>query len=1125
MKYIADLHIHSRYSRATSPNLNLAHLAAWAGVKGIDLLATGDFTHPAWRKELGENLRQDEQSGFYRFAGRPEPLDFLEGNARLHSDRPGPLFCLEAEISSIYRRHGAVRKVHNLVFMPDLEAVERFCQRLERIGNLHSDGRPILGLDSRDLLEIALESDPRAVLIPAHVWTPWFALFGSKSGFDRLEDCFGDLSGEIFALETGLSSDPGMNRCLSALDGYALISNSDAHSGANLGREANLFCGQLSYDGLFSALRAAARREAPGEAACRFLGTLEFYAEEGKYHLDGHRACGVCLNPRETRELKGICPVCGRPLTIGVLHRVMELADRESPPDLPNEPGLFPLVPLPEIVGEILAAKPGSKRVGAALSALVRDLGPELHILWQSELDELNGYWPALGEAVARVRAGNVRREAGYDGQYGRITVFEDAERRELAGLASLPGLACAKQGRAKAGCGKIGPALESSAVSGPCAKPVPRKLALFEKAERKVNPGPGPALSQEQEACALAGLYPKRPGPVLVAAGPGAGKTRVLVERLCRLLDQGLAPDAILALSFTRRAANEVRERLQGARPGASSLPLCTTLHGLAHALLAREFGQGACPLLLDENNARALFFSANSDFSSRELARCFNKYELAREQLHDLTGRASVAAERYAALKLARGALDFGDLLAWLRLKAPEMRGRWQQILVDEAQDLSPLQIEILAQLLPADGAGFFGIGDPDQAIYGFRGARGISGLEQAWPGLRRLELGQSHRASQPVLDLAQSLLEGQGACGPLSATSAEGACLEFFQARDEREEAQWVARRARQLLGSGAHSLLDSAGERAQSKSRSGHSQLAGKSAALNLDASLSLGDIAVLVRLKAQIPPLVKALEEQGLACEAPGEDAFWEDGLCRPLLCALAGFFGLPWALAESGQDDPGYAPALERLQAQGLALEALAPGKLVQRLGQLFAADFGPDASLAEHLKLLRTSRAFALLCAQWEALQAEKPTSGWPGFFERLAWLGEAEILQARAEKIRILTIHASKGLEFQAVFLPGLEQGLLPLEREKLYGAGLIEATGADALAEERRLLYVGLTRAARGIFVSLAKKRHFLGRSLELAPSPFLEKIRAFCRKRELRAPKPKPLSLFSLGGERD
>jgi PHP family Zn ribbon phosphoesterase len=331
MAFIADLHIHSRFSRATSKQLTAPLLAAWAAVKGVAVLGTGDFTHPAWRAELRAALTLDEDSGLYRLKDPASAVHLLPQFAAFAGRPPGARFMLQAEISSIYKRDGQVRKVHNLVYMPDFDAAERLCARLEQIGNLASDGRPILGLDSRHLLAMVLETDSRAALIPAHIWTPWFSLFGSKSGFDRIEDCFGDLTGEIFALETGLSSDPAMNRCWSALDRFRMVSNSDAHSGENLGRETTRFVGTPSYDGIFNALR---RRP----ASCEFAGTLEFYPEQGKYHLDGHRDCNIVLEPHQSLQLKNICPACGRPLTVGVLHRLRALADRSEPARL-DEPG------------------------------------------------------------------------------------------------------------------------------------------------------------------------------------------------------------------------------------------------------------------------------------------------------------------------------------------------------------------------------------------------------------------------------------------------------------------------------------------------------------------------------------------------------------------------------------------------------------------------------------------------------------------------------------------------------------------------------------------------------------------------------------------------------------------
>lgn len=419
-EYCADLHVHSAFSRATSRECNLAGLAGWAVVKGIDVVGTGDFTHPGWLSILKDTLVAAE-AGFFRL--REETvLSPLPGHPPVSAS---VRFVLSAEISCIYKRHGAVRKVHNLVYVPDMASAERLAARLAVVGNIESDGRPILRLDSRDLLEMVLEEAPGGFLVPAHIWTPWFSLFGSRSGFDTVEECFGDLAPHVFALETGLSSDPAMNRMISALDRFALISNSDCHSPSRLGREANLFTAGFDFFSLRDALKGN-RRET-------FRGTIEFFPEEGKYHLDGHRACSVRLAPEETRRLGGRCPDCGRPLTVGVLHRVLELADRHGPLYPSDAPVFFSLVPLPEVLGEIVGAGPGTKGVMGLYARLVDCFGSELGILLRTAPEDIREISPLLAEAVARIRAGRVFRQGGYDGEYGMVRVFGEGEVARLS--------------------------------------------------------------------------------------------------------------------------------------------------------------------------------------------------------------------------------------------------------------------------------------------------------------------------------------------------------------------------------------------------------------------------------------------------------------------------------------------------------------------------------------------------------------------------------------------------------------------------------------------------------------------------------------------------------------------
>lgn len=410
MKQIADLHIHSRYSMATSKDGTPEMLDLWARKKGITILGTGDMTHPVWRQELKEKLVPAEQ-GLFRLKE-----EFVLSEAARY---PGtaPRFVLSGEISSIYKKGGKTRKVHSLILLPGFDEADAFAARLEKIGNIHSDGRPILGLPCYDLLEMMLEVSEEGMYIPAHIWTPHFSLFGAKSGFDTIEECFEELTPYIHALETGLSSDPVMNWQISALDGYQLVSHSDAHSPSKLGREADLLDIELSYQGLWNAVQ---KGEGLG-------GTIEFFPEEGKYHFDGHRKCGVCLSPKEAEKYHGICPVCGKKLTMGVDHRIMQLSDRDEGANAMPESGrpYESLVPLPEVVSACVGFSPASKKVQGQYETLLEKLGAEFPILRDVPLEDIRlAGGDVLAEGIRRLRAGEVIRKPGFDGEYGKIELF-----------------------------------------------------------------------------------------------------------------------------------------------------------------------------------------------------------------------------------------------------------------------------------------------------------------------------------------------------------------------------------------------------------------------------------------------------------------------------------------------------------------------------------------------------------------------------------------------------------------------------------------------------------------------------------------------------------------------------
>ena len=410
MKMIADLHIHSRFSMATSKEGTPENLDFWARKKGISLIGTGDFTHPVWREELKERL-VSEGNGLYRLRDA-----YVKEESRKFPGE-GTRFVVSGEISSIYKKNGKTRKVHNVILLPSLEAADAMAQRLEKIGNIHSDGRPILGLDSHDLLEMMLDVCPEGILIPAHIWTPHFSVLGAKSGFDSLEECFEELAPYIHALETGLSSDPAMNWRISKLDRYQLVSNSDAHSPSKLGREANLLDIDCSYEGLYRAIQTGEGLE----------GTVEFFPEEGKYHFDGHRKCGVSLSPVEAERLGGICPVCGKKLTMGVDHRVEQLADRAEGFVKKDGKKYESLVPLPEVISACMGYSTASKKVQGCFEQMIQTLGTEFDILRNVPSEDIKSCaGERIAEGIENVRTGNVKRIPGYDGEYGKIELFDE---------------------------------------------------------------------------------------------------------------------------------------------------------------------------------------------------------------------------------------------------------------------------------------------------------------------------------------------------------------------------------------------------------------------------------------------------------------------------------------------------------------------------------------------------------------------------------------------------------------------------------------------------------------------------------------------------------------------------
>ena len=932
MFFYADLHIHSKYSRATSKDCNLEQLALWAQKKGLSVISTGDFTHPAWFNEINEKLIP-AGNGIYKLKPEIEKSFLKEGT---------PVrFILSVEISTIYKKGDKTRKVHHVVFCPNLETAQNFRNRLDAIGNIKSDGRPILGLDSRNLLETVLESGNNSYIIPAHIWTPWFSVLGSKSGFDSIEECYEDLSDHIFAVETGLSSDPMMNWKVSKLDKYRLVSNSDAHSPSKLAREATVFDTIPDYFSIMNALKT-------GEG---YVGTVEFFPEEGKYHEDGHRKCNICLTPDETKKYNGICPVCGKPLTIGVLNRVCELADRDfSDTYMPKTGGkVFSLVPLTEIISEIMQVGSASKSVINEYEKLIKKYGSELDILQNIPPEEFSKENPLLTEALIRLRKGQVIKHAGFDGEYGVIRLFEDQEikKKNFINL-------------------KLNIEIPQQIKQDPIKYEIKQKIINTVHDEYKHTTG-----FDEYQKAAITNPNNK----LLIVAGPGSGKTTVLTNRIAYFVkEKNIPSDNCLAITFTRKAAQEMRERLNRLIPG-NNVNIFTF-----HAL---------CLNILKENNEKA-GIAENFEVISEE-----------EKKLYD---------------ELPANFIEFDDLITLtiqLFNNYPEIkelyRQKYKYVFVDEYQDIDENQYNFIKLLVPQNG-NICVIGDPNQAIYGFRGGscKFFNNFELDYPNTQKITLKNNYRSSSNIVNASNQMINSFNLTS--SDTNIQDK-ITIYTAQSDKAEAEFVVSTIENMIG--GHSFFSIDSERSNGEKN-----------------DLSFSDFAILYRTSAQLKPLIEALERSGMPYVKLSDDMLCNKKPIRDMLKNLT-------------NDTP-----------------------LQEQLNSVNCEDY-----ILKYLKDLA------------------KNCSSKNDFIHQVSLLKESDTIDSRADRISLMTLHSSKGLEFNCVFITGLETGILPIYK----------AETPEEIEEERRLLYVGMTRAKQKLFLSHSLKRVIFGEITHPEISPFLTKIK--------------------------
>ncbi|MFR4250522.1 MAG: UvrD-helicase domain-containing protein [Christensenellales bacterium] len=1074
--FIADLHIHSHFSRATSRLLVPEMLSLWGQRKGLNVIGTGDFTHPGWRAELLEKLVPAEDGLFtLRPEYRPDSSFSVPNAAELR-------FLLSCEISSIYKKNGRVRKVHNVLLMPGFAEAEAFSKRLEQIGNLHSDGRPILGLDSRDLLEIALECCPDVIFIPAHIWTPHFSLFGAYSGFDTLEECFEDLSGEIHALETGLSSDPAMNWRLSALDGYTLVSNSDAHSPANLAREANIFHTDLSYQNIRHALFH------PGEDA--FAGTLEFFPEEGKYHMDGHRACKVCLSPLQTEAHHGLCPVCGQKITLGVLHRVEALADRPEGARPPLAKPYESLIPLPEVIASTLGVGPGSKKVQNAYEQALSRLGPELHILRQAPLEDISHACnPLVAESIRRLRCGEIEMQPGYDGEYGKVKILSEEEAARYRGqLSFLP----KTPEKSKAKPPKLEPQNTAKDFEKPATRP---KKADNEPEKQAERPDLHYGLNDAQWQAA--GSVARS---IAVSAGPGTGKTRTLICRIRYLIEQcGVHPSQITAVTFTNKAAREMKQRLEESLPNPRDARSVNI--GTFHALCSRLLKKWKQPVqLIDPANAKQFMAQCMKTLgitgSPRRMLECLSRQK--NGSLAEDVGCPKALAALYQQKLASFSLVDFDDLLCHTlsAFSGPHKRDKnvlrmFHHLLVDEFQDINDLQYQLI-RAWGAKSASVFVIGDPDQAIYGFRGAnaRCFERLLQDEPQTVCIHLTENYRCTPAVLYGALPVVHHPSSY--LNAHKQGGDKILVCQAKDAFSQAVYIAKQINARVG--GIGMLEA------------HRQTAASS-------GYGFGDFAVLYRTHHQAQILEHCLQTEGIPYTVTGRESFLDDASVRAAH-AFCRLLVSPW-------DRLSLQLCLAALNTETETIEKIqnsAPGSLDSLCSLLQACRLDRFSQVLAELSLkagrLKPSKAIdqwlELALQPTESLSLFRATAAMyaslPEFIQALSLGLESEITRAggkhyTSDAVSLMTLHAAKGLEFPVVFLCGAQEGTLPL----------VPPTGACDWEEERRLFYVGMTRAQQSLTLLYCEK-----------PSPFLSDLPPAYLSRETVQPahrfSGKQLSLF-------
>jgi DNA helicase-2/ATP-dependent DNA helicase PcrA len=986
------------------------------------------------------------------------------------------------------------------------------------------------------LLEMVLDANENCFFVPAHIWTPWFSVLGSKSGFDSIAECFDDLAGHIYAVETGLSTDPPMNWMCSFLDNYTLTANSDAHSPERLGRNSNRFDTELSYDAIINAMKTGDPNH--------FFGSIDLFPQEGKYHYDGHRKCGICWDPVETLEHNGICTKCGKPVTVGVMNRVVQLSDREDLSLRKNKHPFKSIIPLKEMLGELAGVGPNSKKVAQTYMEIIKRGVSELELLLDTPLEDIKTIGSEeLAEAICRMRNREIYIQEGFDGEYGIIKVFDEDERPALDSQNCLF-KDLAKQER------RVPPARKMINFDLEEFRRLTEVKALETKKQedkkktdkKKVTTGLNP---QQQEAVEYF------TGPALVIAGPGTGKTRVLTYRILHLIkNKDINPGNILAVTFTNKAATEIRERLETLLKSKSiaSKPHVTTFHALGYSILREQLnGAGEDVLssfsILDPDDRKRIIQRV-SGIEKGRASGIVNAIEEAKQQLKNPTDLETENPEladifkKYQDYLKEQNTYDLADLLyVPVRLfeHQPDIldsyREKYQWVLIDEYQDINYAQYKLIRSLTPDADSNLCAIGDPDQAIYGFRGAdvRFIRRFREDYPGAAIYRLRQSYRCSDSILKASGNVMQRQGDSDALLTGMEEGVKIKIVKNSTHKSEAEFVARTIEQMMGGLRFFSMDSS-------ITEGHKEV-------EID---SLSDFVVLCRVKGQMEALEKAFMDHSIPYQTVGEEPFFkQEPICS--IIDLLKFSRNPRnmilkdKLIEKEIVTPLELGALKSSVGNGKSVKEMIVNLVDNYFSHLKTIDHADLPSSEDdeiNKKFLRGGvrkaqsagrKANNTIIAVRKAPCAMRLPPGFKrlldlvgdygndldGFLQFTALGTAVDTYRPDLEHVTLMTLHGAKGLEFKAVFIVGCEEGLLPYS--------LFKSQTSD-LEEEQRLLYVGMTRAKKFLFLSHAEKRFLMGREYKLGRSLFLNRIERelieLSRQEGKKAKEPRQRTLFDL-----